>query len=172
MSLSRFVPTVLVVAACSGAAGNTLPARGAAAPIVTVATVTEESIALPVVATGMLGPKDEITLSFKIGGIVARVLVDPGEQVATGDTLAALHLAEIDAAVTRARSAAEKAERDWARAKRLFDDSVVTLAQLQDAATGLEVARADLKTARFNRRYAVIVAPASGVVLRRNSEPG
>jgi RND family efflux transporter MFP subunit len=33
-------------------------------------------------------------------------------------------------------------------------------------------ARADLEAAAFNRRYAVIVAPASGVVLRRAAEPG
>ncbi|MGH7338233.1 MAG: efflux RND transporter periplasmic adaptor subunit, partial [Myxococcota bacterium] len=172
MSLSRFVPIALLGAACSGASGNTLPVRDEAAPTVGVASVTRESVALPVVATGTLGPKEEIALSFKIGGVVSRVLVDAGAQVAKGDTLAALDLREIDAAVTRAQSAADKAERDWARANRLYDDSVVALAQLQDAETGLDVARADLETARFNRRYAVIVAPAFGVVLRRHAEPG
>ncbi|MDF2771646.1 MAG: secretion protein HlyD family protein, partial [Geminicoccaceae bacterium] len=36
----------------------------------------------------------------------------------------------------------------------------------------LEVARADLETARFNRQYATIVAPAAGTILRRHAEPG
>ncbi|MGH7607880.1 MAG: efflux RND transporter periplasmic adaptor subunit [Gemmatimonadales bacterium] len=129
-------------------------------------------LAQPVIATGMLGPKEEIGLSFKIGGIVDRVLVDAGARVAAGDTLAALDLREIDAAVARARSARDKAERDWARAKRLYADSVVTLVQLQDAGTGATIARADLEAARFNRRYAVIVAPAAGVILQRHIEPG
>jgi RND family efflux transporter MFP subunit len=124
------------------------------------------------VATGTLGPKEEIPLSFKIGGVVSRVLVDAGARVRMGATLAALDLSEIDAAVTRAQSAADKAERDLLRARRLYGDSVVTLAQLQDAETGGEIARADLETARFNRRHAVIVAPAGGVILRREAEPG
>jgi RND family efflux transporter MFP subunit len=43
---------------------------------------------------------------------------------------------------------------------------------MQDAETSAELARADLDAAAFNRRYAVIVAPSSGTVLRRTAEPG
>jgi len=176
MTLRRFVPylsaaAAVVVAACGGASGKTVP-DPAAATLVRTAPVTQEVLAPPVVVTGTLGPKEEIALSFKIGGVVSRVLVDAGARVRAGNVLAALDLSEIDAAVTRAQSAADKTERDLLRARRLYGDSVVTLAQLQDAETGAQVARADLETARFNRRYAVIVAPASGVILRRHSEPG
>src|SRR5690606_286500 len=44
--------------------------------------------------------------------------------------------------------------------------------QLEDTETAAEVARADLASAAFNRRYAVIVAPAAGVVLGRSAESG
>ena len=142
------------------------------AQVVRVAEITREALAPPVVATGTLGPKEEISLSVKIGGVIRQVRVDAGAIVRAGDTLAALDLSEIDAAVARAQSATDKSERDLARARRLYADSVVALAQLQDAETAAEVARADLETARFNRRYAVIVAPASGVILRRQAEPG
>jgi RND family efflux transporter MFP subunit len=98
--------------------------------------------------------------------------VDEGQSVRAGDTLALLDLSEIDAAVVRARSAAEKAERDLTRAQRLYGDSVATLEQAQNAETGRDVARAELETATFNRRYAIIVAPASGVILKRSAEPG
>ncbi|HVH67211.1 MAG TPA: efflux RND transporter periplasmic adaptor subunit [Gemmatimonadales bacterium] len=154
-------------------------ARGrSATPVATevvavrLAPVTVERIARPVTATGMLGPKEEVTLSFKIGGVIGRIRVDEGNVVQTGDTLAALDLSEIDAGVTRARSAADKADRDLVRAKRLYADSVATLEQVQNAQTGYDVARAELETASFNRRYAVIVAPAGGVILRRTAEPG
>ncbi len=123
-------------------------------------------------AAGTLGPKEEVTLSFKVGGVVSRILVDEGRAVQAGDTLALLDLSEIDAGVVRARSAAEKAERDLARARRLYADSVATLEQAQNAQTGRDVAHADLQTALFNRRYAVIVAPASGSILMRSAEPG
>ena len=172
MSSARFIPIVLVIAACSGAAGKSLPADRETAALVRVAPVTEATITPPVIATGVLGPKEEIALGFKIGGVIARVRVDPGASVTAGDTLAALDLSEIDAAVARAQSAADNAERDLARAQRLYADSVVTLAQLQDAETGTTAARSDLETARFNRRYALIIAPAAGVILRRDKEPG
>jgi RND family efflux transporter MFP subunit len=162
----------VVVGACSGASGNSVPDPRAVAALVRTAPVTHEVLAPPVVATGTLGPKEEIALSFKIGGVISRVVVDAGARVRAGESLAALDLREIDAAVTRAQSAADKAERDLARARRLYGDSVVTLSQLQDAETGAQVSRADLESARFNRRYAVIVAPAGGVILRRQAEPG
>jgi RND family efflux transporter MFP subunit len=119
-----------------------------------------------------VAPADEAALGFKIGGVIERIAVDAGDPVRAGQTLAALDLREIDASLTKARSGAAKAERDLTRARRLYADSVATLAQFQDSETAAELARADLETAAVNRRYAVIVARASGVVLRRAAEPG
>lgn len=147
------------------------------APVQEVASVrtvpvTTEEVRRPIAATGTFGPKDEITLSFKIGGVVETVAVDAGERVRAGRTLAALHLREIDAALAKARSAADKARRDLERARALYADSVAPLSQLQDAETAMDVARADLEAAAFNRRYAVVTAPSDGVILRRDAEPG
>jgi membrane fusion protein, multidrug efflux system len=140
--------------------------------MVRAARVIDTTVARPIVAAGTVAPADEIALGFKIGGVIGRVWVDEGDPVRAGQTLAALDLREIDAGLSKARSGAEKAERDLARARRLYADSVVTLVQLQDAETGAEMARADLKSAGVNRRYAEIVAPANGVVLRRLAESG
>jgi RND family efflux transporter MFP subunit len=160
----------LVAVACTR--GNAEAPASTTTVAVRVAPVATEAIARPIVATGTLGPKEEVSLSFKVGGVIERVLVDGGRTVRAGDTLAVLDLSEIDAAVTRARSAAEKAERDLARAQRLYRDSVATLEQTQNAQTGRDVAAADLTSALFNRRYAVILAPTGGVILRRSAEPG
>jgi RND family efflux transporter MFP subunit len=159
-----------LASACRGGAAQEADTTPAVA--VRVADVEHRAIARPIVAPGTFGPKDEPRLSFKIGGVVERVGVEVGDDVREGQTLAALDLREIDAALWRARSAAEKAERDLERARRLYADSVVTLAQLQDAETGADVARADVAAAEFNHRYAVITAPADGVILERNAEPG
>jgi multidrug efflux system membrane fusion protein len=140
--------------------------------LVRAAPVTDTVLARPVVATGTVAPEDEIALGFKIGGVIARISVDAGDRVRAGQTLASLDLREIDAGLAKARSGATKAERDLARARRLYTDSVVTLAQLQDAETGDEVAHADLRAATVNRHYSVIVAPAGGVVFRRTAEAG
>ena len=140
--------------------------------VVRAAPVIDTVLARPILATGTVAPADEIALGFKTGGVIERIAVDAGYPVRAGQTLAALDLREIDASLAKGRSGAAKADRDLARARRLYADSVVTLAQLQDAETADELARADLEAAAFNRRYAMIVAPASGVVLRRAAEPG
>ena len=170
----RWMISVLVwtvLAACGDSGGQ--EADTTAAPIaVRSAPVTHTVLARPIVAAGTVAPKDEISLSFKIGGVIERVTVDPGDVVRAGQVLASLDLREIGAGLTKARSAAEKAERDLTRARRLYADSVVTLAQMQDAETAAELARADLQAAAFNRRYAVIVSPSNGTILRRSAEPG
>ncbi len=160
----------LAAAGCTDAASKVRPADD---PIpVRVAPVTREATALPVTATCTLEPKEDVALSFKVGGVVARVLVDEGAHVQAGQMLAALDLGEIEPAVARARVAAEKAERDFQRASRLYADSVATLEQMQDAGTARDAARAEYEAAQFNRRHAVILAPAAGVILRREAEPG
>ena len=171
--MNRAASVLLLSIAIAGCERGRAAAPEAQAPVVVrVAPVTLERVTRPVTAAGTLGPKEEVPLSFKVGGVIAQLRVDEGQAVRAGDTLASLDLSEIDAAVVRAKSAAEKAERDLTRAQRLYADSVATLEQAQNAQTGRDVARAELETATFNRRYAVIVAPASGVILKRSAEPG
>jgi multidrug efflux system membrane fusion protein len=176
MTLSAFHHAVallglaLVACARGGPDQSSRPADTRA--VVRAASVIDTVLARPVVATGSVAPEDEIALGFKIGGVNARISVDAGDRVRAGQTLASLDLREIDAGLAKARSGAAKAERDLTRARRLYSDSVVTLAQLQDAETGDEMARADLQAATVNRHYSVIVAPTGGVVLRRMAEAG
>jgi membrane fusion protein, multidrug efflux system len=167
------VLAAIALTACSGSDTQQVAKNVIVLPIaVRAVPVTDTILSRPIVATGTVAPKDEITLSFKVGGVIARVAVDPGDAVRAGQTLATLNLREVNAAFIKARSSATKADRDLARAQRLYTDSVVTLAQFQDAATAAEVAHADQDAAAFNRRYAAIVAPSSGTVLRRSAEPG
>lgn len=148
------------------------PAADRSTVPVTVARVGRTDRPAPLVVAATLAAKEEIPLGFKIGGVVARVSAEPGERVRAGQVLAELADDEIGAAVRKAREGREKAERDLARARALYADSAVTRAQLDDATTGLEVARADERAAQFNRRFATITAPAEGIVLRRQAEVG
>lgn len=171
--MNRLLLPLLMLLVAGGCARTGASTRPPEEPVpVHTATVVVERVALPVTATGTLTPKEDVALSFKVGGVVSRVLVDEGQSVRAGQLLASLDLGEIDPAVSRARSAAEKADRDLVRARRLYADSVATLEQVQNAQTARDVAGADLESARFNRRHAVIVAPSAGVILRRQAEPG
>ena len=169
VSLTATTAVALIMSACSPSPVVQPPDNSVA---VAVATVTEGEIAAPVVATGTFGSRDDIPLAFKIGGVIARIAVDQGQSVRRGQLLAALDLREIDAAVRKASIALEKATRDEARVHRLFDDSVATRTQWQDAVSLRDAARADYETARVNRDYAVIVAPQDGVLLQRTASAG
>jgi multidrug efflux pump subunit AcrA (membrane-fusion protein) len=104
-------------AACAGG-GGARPSDGAAdAPIaVQDAPVTDTTLARRIVAAGTVAARDEVTLAFTTGGPIATLTVDEGDVVRAGQTLATLALDKTDAALTQARAAAAKAERDHARA--------------------------------------------------------
>ena len=138
---------------------------------VRVATVRAADGSQPIQVTGMLAGRDEAQLSFKAGGVIARVFVRAGDRVHAGQVLAEVQPAEIDAMVSKARSAADQAGREARRVRSLYRDSVATLAQLEQTETLARVADADLSAAVFNRRHATIVAPSDGVVLARLREP-
>ena len=171
--MTRAVAAALIATAAVACGGDAPP------PIEDVATIPVRVVAPQlrstepaIVLTGTLGAKEEIPLGFKIGGVVAAVSVDEGDRVDAGQLLAALSLTEIDASVSAAREGRDKARRDLARVEALQKDSVTTLAQLEDARTGLQVAEAQLRAAEFNKQYAEVRAPASGVILRRQVEAG
>lgn len=137
---------------------------------VRVAAVEHVRRARPVIGTGILAAKFEVRASFKVAGIVRSITVEEGEVVRKGQVLATLRTTEIDAGVEQARQVVEKAQRDRDRIARLLEGRASTGAQLDDATTALEVARAQLRAVMFNREHAVIRAPRDGKVLRRMAE--
>jgi len=168
------LPTAFALLLAVTIAGCSTRAETPAKTYVTVvrtADVVEQTDALPIRSSGRLSPKTSIQLSFKTGGVIESILVDEGDRVRAGQTLARLDLSEIDAGVTSAESAYDKADRDLQRMRNLYADSVVTLEQLQNTETAKTMAESNLKTARFNRRHSEIVAPADGRIQRRHAEP-
>jgi multidrug efflux system membrane fusion protein len=140
--------------------------------VVKTRPVTSESIAVPIVVSGAVASKKEAKLSFKTGGIIARLYADEGQLVRKGQLLASLNLTEISAQASQARNNQEKAQRDMERAKRLYADSAATYEQLQNATTGFEVAQSGLRIAQFNLQYSQIYAPDNGRILKRYVEEG
>lgn len=125
----------------------------------------------PVITTaGKVYSNSEMKLSFKTGGVIKKVYVEEGKQVNAGQVIASLDLSEIDAQVTQARDAFQKAGRDFERIKNLYEDSVATLEQFQNATTGYSVAKSNLEIAEFNLKYSKITAPAAGKILKKLAE--
>jgi RND family efflux transporter MFP subunit len=162
---------LLALGACARDDAPSAEAPAADQRPVRVAEVATAPLGEQVRAVGLLAPKDEARLAFKVGGVIESIRVEEGAQVKRGQVLASLKQAEIGASVEQARQGADKARRDLERAKALFADGVATEEQVQDLTTAYKVAQASLGSTEFTAQYARIVAPADGVVLRRTAEP-
>lgn len=134
---------------------------------VRVAVATSGPATPAILTNGMIANKDEMQLSFKVGGVIRAIHVEEGTSVRKGEALAEIELTEINAQLEQAHALATKAQRDLARGERLYADEVISLEQLQDLKTQAATAQAQLKGVQFNRGYAVITAPSDGVVLRK-----
>jgi len=139
---------------------------------VALAPVKTGDVSLPVVSSGLVSTEIESKLSFKVTGIISRILVKEGESVAKGQLLASLDLTESDAQVAQSRNSLEKSKRDLERGQRLYNDSAATREQLQNLQTAYDVAQEAFRIASFNRQYATIHAPAGGKVIRKFSNEG
>lgn len=148
------------------------PARGPDPTAVKLAVPATGPVARPIRGTGIVRHKSEADLSFKVGGVVAAVLVEEGARVKKGQVLARLDPTEVGAALRQANEGATKAERDLERVKRLHATGAVALVELQNAQTGVDFARAGVDAAAFNANRATIVAPDDGRIDRRFVEPG
>ncbi|GAB4049167.1 efflux RND transporter periplasmic adaptor subunit [Spirosoma litoris] len=179
MKLSQIVYSILVAVVLwsCGSKASTDEKTTATAPEDAVVPIKLSPVstvvrAEPVVASGLVSSAQEARLSFKIGGIINRMLVEEGQSVRKGQLLATLDLTEINAQVSQARLANEKAERDLGRVKSLYADTAATLEQLQNATTGTNVAKQNLTIAQFNQSYAQIHSTVDGTVTRKIANAG
>ncbi|MBN2814729.1 MAG: efflux RND transporter periplasmic adaptor subunit [Bacteroidales bacterium] len=132
--------------------------------------LAETDAVIPIHCSGILSSKRLIKMSFKTGGIISALYVEPGQKVKKGQLLASLEMTEISSQVEQARLAVEKTERDLSRVKNLYRDTVATLEQLQDATLAFEMAERNLSIAAFNQQYSKIAAPADGLVIATLAE--
>lgn len=127
-----------------------------------------------------------VELGMPVSGVVSEVLVQPGRQVKKGDRLVGLDDRGFSSEVGRwlaehrhAQAALEEAEREDARAVELYDRTVLSdfernqaLIALQSARARAAQAQARLVQARLDLERSVLRAPFDGVVLAVNAAPG
>jgi membrane fusion protein, multidrug efflux system len=146
--------------------------RERAVPRVEVEPLRPGPLPRPVRVSGLTRSRQTQSLSFKVGGVLSAVLVEPGQRVKRGQVLAMIDPAEYSASAAQAKDGLAKADRDLARASALSREGAIPKATLDDAATAANLARESARVATFNERHTLLVAPAAGVVESRLVEPG
>jgi membrane fusion protein, multidrug efflux system len=167
---------IAVLAGCASAKANESAKVDTHASAASVAVRTVVAAAKPVErpirANGLTQASRELALGFKAGGVVARVNVRVGDRVKAGDVLAIVDASEFAAGALQAAESVQKAQRDVERAEGLYNRGTIALADVQNARTGLSVAKAALAGAQVNVARAALRAPVSGIIDYRDIDPG
>jgi len=130
-------------------------------PLVEVVAVAHAAPSDVVRASGLVRYKRETALSFDAPGVIESLRVDEGDVVRAGDVLGTLRRTTVGSNATEAALARETARRLLERTRKLHERGFASDAALEDAQLAVE--RANEAT--------LLVAPADGVVLRREAEP-
>ncbi|MCU7552875.1 efflux RND transporter periplasmic adaptor subunit [Chitinophagaceae bacterium LB-8] len=166
------VACTLLLLSCKEKHKNTNPLGEPDIISVKIAPVSALEVPNIIQATGLVSTENEANYSFKIGGVISRILVDEGQFFRKGQLLATLNSTEISAGLAQADFNVDKAQRDYKRAVNLYKDSVYSLEQLQNTKTALDVAQKSKEATAFNERYSKIYAESDGFVTKKIASEG
>ena len=136
--------------------------------------------------TGVVAPRVQSDLGFRVAGKVSERLVDAGQAVRRGQPLLRLDADDLQLlaqarqeAVTADRARARQAADEEARYRDLRGTGAISAsgydqvkAAADAAAARLKASEAEAAVARNALRYAVLLADADGVVMETLAEPG
>lgn len=160
---------------------------GASVPSVTVIVPGRQQVQNLISTTGQLAARRDLPVGVPgEGGMVSRVLVEPGQWVGAGQTLAVIDRSvqsqeaqQLAANIEVARAEARLAQQELDRAQALVSRGFVSAADVdrkraaRDGANArVRVAQAQLAGTRARIGRLDVRAPAAGLVLDRNVEAG
>jgi RND family efflux transporter MFP subunit len=195
----------LFLAACGSSSTTAEAAPETTAPEATIVDVSVVKASVGVIESsleisGTLAPRSRVAVKPKLSGTIERMLVDIGDPVAMGQTIATIDRREIDAqvdasvaAVAVAKASLDTAEAGLAsavlehdRAKNLFEKGALPRQRLDAAETAhrsgvaqrdlatanLAQANAALRRAREVQSNSTVTSPVNGFVVERNYDAG
>lgn len=162
----------ILLAACGSPAPKIEPATVLEPLPVSVMTVGGGPEAREIRAAGTVRLRRETPLAFVTDGRILRLEVREGDRVRAGQLLAALDTTAIDSDVAASETGVKQARAELARQRELMKGGWVAQARVDVAEASARQAEAARDGARFRQRFARIVAPSDGIVLRRLAEPG
>jgi HlyD family secretion protein len=206
MKANALIPVVLVaVSIAAGCRSSEPTAQAQTEPVVTtvdvpVVVAAAGTIEAALEISGTLAPRTRVPVKPRLPGALERVLVDIGDNVVEGQTIATIDRREVDAqadaaaaAVAVAKAGLETTEASLAnatleldRAKVLFEGGALPRQRLDTAQTAHRsaVAQRDLATAtlaqadaslrrtREVQRNTTVTSPITGVIVERNYDAG
>ena len=184
-ALAVLFPVLLsLLPACGGPAD----AQGAPPPAmpVSVAPAVQRSVTDVETFSGRLEAAEFVELRPRVAGTIDKVHFTDGASVAAGALLFTIDPRPFEAEVARAesqlaaaKSRAELAQTEYARAQKLLDSRAVSRQEFDQLAAGartseddIKAAEAALRVARLNLAYTAVRAPIGGRLSRASATAG
>ncbi len=148
--------------------------------------VFRDRIVQTVAGTGKIYPVTEVKISARVPGKILEIAAEEGDSVQAGEVLVRLEQEQYVAALERAKSALLEAranltlaENELHRTEALYEQKLLSLADLEvarakydQALSRVQQAEAGVKEARDALERTVLTTPISGVVIQKNKEVG
>ena len=153
-------------------AKTAIVAQGYTEVPVRVKRVEKQSLLQDISANGKIVAGQELNFASENSGRVIRVLVDEGDHVKKGQTLAVIKADQLNVDVEAAQAAYQNALRDKERFESAFSTGGVTQQQMDQSKLNLENSEARLRQAKIRVSDTNIKSSISGIVNKRYVEPG
>ncbi len=184
VSSVRLLSILAVVSACGGGGSEESDSTNVQATVIgteNIAVVTTGTLQSGPTVSGAIAPEREASVRAQVGGSILQVLVEQGQTVRAGQTLARIEGGGLQdmflsarAGVTSANNGADIARRELERAEKLLAAGAIAERDMEQARRGsiaanaaLADARARLATAQKQVGNTVVTSPINGVVSDR-----
>ena len=122
--------------------------------------------------TGVVSARVQSDVGFRVSGKVVERLVDVGQMVHRGQPLMRIDGTDFELNLAGLKAKANQATADEARYRDLVAAGAVSATTYGQIKANAEAAQAQMRVARNEAGYSVIVADADGVVVQTLAEPG
>lgn len=180
LGLLSILALVVWLAACGGNGGGggaghaEARAESEAEDVIAVevALVAREPVAAVYSTSTTLRADRQATVIARTAGVIRRLLVEEGDRVKEGQTLAVLEDDEQKIEYERTKADLEIEQEEFARAGELFQEQLLSDEDHENARRELEAARHAFSRAELELGRTRIRAPFSGKILKRHLDTG
>jgi len=164
---------VLALAACPGA-GAFDKKKGKEGEVtedqptpVALGKAEKGDIVSTISAASTIEAERQVTIHAESVGRIMGLGIEEGDKVEKGQLLAQIRFDAQTNALVRANTSLSKAQADFERAERLFNEKVLGFEAYQQSLNALEIARLDLRDRSREMRNTKVTAPFGGTITQR-----
>lgn len=164
--------SVVILQSCYKSTSETTSVNDRKAYPVAISSVGIDTMVKENYYIGTIEPIQTLSISFSIPGIVQNVNVSEGQFVGKGTVLAQLDNSTYLSSLKMSEAVEKQARDAYERLSKVYKEGSLPEIKYVDIQTKLQQAEATTEITRKNISDCIIKAPTSGVVGKRNVEPG